>query len=93
MLRKLLTVVLPLALPFIIYFGYAALARRRPHPGPGGEAGWRQAPWTAMVFAGVALMAAVLIALRLFGEAVPPGTKIIPDRYIDGEIKPSRAVD
>lgn len=93
MLRKLLTIVLPLALPFIIYFGYVILARRAGlNSGQTGST-WRDAPWGVIVFSGVALMAAVLIAVRIFGEQAPPGAKIVPDRYIDGEIQRHRVVE
>lgn len=93
MLRKLLTVVLPLALPFIIYFGYVILARRAGVNSGRADSPWRNAPWAVIAFTGVALMAAVLIAVRIFGEQAPPGAEIVPDRYIDGEIQRHRVVE
>lgn len=93
MLKKLLTVVLPLALPFIVYFGYLALARRRARQAGGTPSPWADAPWPAIALAGLLLMAGVLVGVRIFGEQAQPGAKIVPDRYIDGEIEPSRVVE
>ena len=65
MIRKLLTVVLPFLLPFIVYGVYLALQKRRARKA-GAEApgGWSTAPWGAIVLAGVALVAIALVTYR-----------------------------
>ena len=93
MLKKFLTVALPLLLPFIVYGIYLALARRKARlAGTGQLPRWQEAPWTWIVISSVLLMAAVLVALRMM-SGVEPGTKLEPPRFIDGEVQPGRAVD
>ncbi len=94
MLRKLLTVVLPIALPFIVYGIYVFLARRRAQAaGEAGTArGWQDAPWAWIATASAVLLAATLIAVRVM-SGVPPGTQVEPPRLIDGEIQPARPVE
>lgn len=91
MLKKLLTIVLPLALPFIVYFGYVLLARWHARK-TGGEADVPR-PWIWLTLAGVALMVTVLVGVRLFGEQGPAGSRIQPERYIDGEIRDSEIIE
>ena len=91
MLRKFLTVILPIALPFLVYFGYRALARRRARSG-GPPPRWQEAPWHWILLAGVSLMLAALIFWRVTG-GVPPGTKLEAPRLIDGEVAPGRVVE
>ncbi len=93
MLRKLLMVALPLLLPFVAYFIYAAIARRRAQrAGDRPVPRWQQAPWTWIALAGVLLMAASLVTFGL-GSGVEPGTRIEPPRLVDGKIVPSRSVE
>lgn len=91
MLKKLLTVVLPIALPFIVYLGYVMLAkwRARTHGGDP-EIPW---PWAALTLAGVVLMVATLMGVRFLGEQGGPGTRVQPERYIDGQIRDSEIVE
>lgn len=89
MLKKLLTVVLPFALPFIVYFAYVAIARAR---AAAGKPDLGETPWPWLALTGVGLMAAVLIGVWAFSDAPKPGTVYIPDRYIDGELIPGEAV-
>mgnify|MGYP006428042471 CR=1 FL=1 len=86
MLKKLLTVVLPIALPFLVYAVYVVLARARGTQ----DAGTGQPPWSWLVLAGVGLMAATLLGYWYFADQPPPGVRYIPDRYIDGELVPGR---
>ncbi len=85
MLRKFLTVVLPIALPFIVYFIYVALARRR---------GVRldETPWAWLTAGGVMLMAAVLIGWKLLSDPARPGDTIVMPRYEGGEVRPSEVI-
>ena len=91
MLRKLLTIALPLLLPFLLYWAYLSLARRRT-----GVAGvpprWQEAPWIWIGAAGVALMIASLAVFGMSG-GVKPGTRLVPPTLIDGEIVPSHPAD
>ena len=69
MIRKLLTVVLPLVLPLLLYFGYAYLAQRR--AGANGTAAppWHKGPWPILLLAGAGLMFAALALWRASEEA------------------------
>lgn len=91
MLRKLLTIVLPIALPFLVYFFYVAWARARAAKGQGPQ--FSDAPWPWLAAGGVVLMAAALIGWRVMSDPAAPGAEIIPDRLVDGEVQPSRVVD
>ena len=61
MLRKFLTVVLPIALPFIVYFIYVALARRR-------GVKLDETPWAWLTAGGVVLLAATWYIDPIFDE-------------------------
>ena len=87
MLKKFLTIVLPLALPFILYGIYLLVERSR-EDGPR----WRRAPVLALTGVGVALMATVLIAVRFWDEEVATDN-YHPPRFEDGRIVPSRIGD
>jgi hypothetical protein len=90
MLRKLLTIALPLVLPFVLYWAYLSLARRR--AGAGAAPGWQDAPWIWMAGAGVVLMIAALAAFGLT-SGVEPGTKLVPPTFDDGRIVPSHPAE
>ncbi len=93
MIRKILTIVLPLALPVVIYWIYLALARRRVRrAGEGKPPDWQDAPWTVILAAGVALMSATLIGYGLI-EGHDAGTKLAPPRLVDGEIVPGQPAE
>jgi hypothetical protein len=92
MLKKFLTIVLPIALPFLIYWGYVLLARWRARKTGGVEQDvpW---PWAALTLVGVLLMVGTLVGVRVFGEQANPGQQISPERLIDGEIRDSEVTD
>ena len=93
MLRILLTIVLPIALPLLLYIGYVSMMRRRAQiAGQDDLPRWQEGPWTWFAFAGAVLVIVVLIAVRL-SCGVPPGTRLEAPRMIDGEIVPSRVVE
>jgi hypothetical protein len=65
MLRKLLTVVLPFLLPFLIYWIYLLLQKRRAkRAGEAPPTGWATAPWGIILVAAVALTIAALVTYR-----------------------------
>ena len=87
MLKKLLTIVLPLALPFLGYMLYVVLARRG-RGASGRVPSFSDSPWPWLGVIGVGLMTAMLIGWRfVISDPGGPGATVIPDRYIDGEIK------
>jgi hypothetical protein len=91
MLKKFLTIVLPIALPFIAYVLYAVAMRRRSFAA---AMDLRHSPWPWLGLAGFALMAATLIGWRfVFTDPGGPGATVIPNRYIDGEIQPYRILE
>lgn len=92
MLRKFLTIVLPIALPFLVYFMYVALARMRGSQ-QGRQPSYTEGPWHWLALGGLVLMLAALGSWRILSDPAPPGAKIIPDRYIDGEVEPSRVIE
>ena len=92
-MRKFLTIVLPLLLPFLLYWFYLMLARRKASAaGAPAPAGWQEAPWVWIASAGVALL---IVSLVVFGltSGVDPGTQLVPPTWVDGEIVPSHPVE
>ncbi|WP_366555560.1 hypothetical protein [Aquibaculum sediminis] len=89
MLKKLLTVVLPLIAPFLVWWLYLLLARygarKANEPDP---PGWTRAPWLAMLISAVVLLAASLFWFHAHrgGEA---WSDYQAPRLEDGEIVPS----
>ncbi len=89
MLKKLLTIALPLALPTLLYFTYSYLEWRRAlasgtaAPPPW----WIDVPWVSLAAAGAALLAVVLVALALLGGHEISGV-YEPARLIDGRLVP-----
>ncbi len=65
MLKKFLTIVLPLALPFIVYGVYLLLARRKARLKQEGRLpSWQDAPWSWIIVCSVLLVAVALGAAR-----------------------------
>ncbi|MEX0922180.1 MAG: hypothetical protein WDZ84_05345 [Rhodovibrionaceae bacterium] len=93
MLQKLLTVVLPFLLPFLIFWIYLQLRRRDARKaGKQDSSGWGTAPWGAILLAGVLLAAAALVTYRFtvetrWEEKTPPRVTGHPERQpADGGI-------
>lgn len=87
-MRKLLTVALPLLLPFVLYWAYLSLGRRK----AGAAARRQDVPWIWIAGAGVVLMIASLAAFGLSG-GVKPGTRMVPPTLVDGKIVPSHPAE
>ena len=69
-MRKFLTNVLPLVLPFLLYGIYLTLARRKASAaGAPAPPGWQDAPWVWIASAGMALL-----IVSLFASAPTPVT-------------------
>jgi len=93
MLKKLLTVVLPLMLPTMIYMAYMMVERRKAAAsGSAHVPWWVGAPWTWLVTGGVSLAAIVLVTLALTGGYDKSGVyhpaHMIDGRIVGGEITP-----
>ncbi len=78
MLKKLLTVVLPIALPFIVWAIYVWAARWKEAKREAGEAlpSWANAPWGWLILSGVLLTVVTLVAARFLADGdilVPSG--------------------
>ena len=91
MLRVLLTVLLPLAAPFLIYLGWIWLVRRRVVAGEL-TVDWREAPWPWMLLIGVCWAVAGLIYLNV-SQGHPAGTRLQPPALVDGVVVPSHPVE
>jgi hypothetical protein len=93
MLKKLLTVVLPLMLPTLIYMAYMMIDRRKAAASGGAVVPWWVgAPWTWLITGGVLLAAIVLVTLALTGGFETSGTyhpaRLIDGKVIEGETSP-----
>lgn len=69
MLRKLLTVILPFLLPFLVYGFYLMLQKwRAQRSGKQAPGGWAAAPWSLILLAAVLLVAISLVTYRFTVE-------------------------
>jgi hypothetical protein len=86
MLRVLLNYLLPLLLPFIVYFAFIGLTKGR-------TPGWLdQTPWVVLLVTGVGLLAISLMTWSLWSGA-SPGEVYLPPHIEDGEIVPGRTLE
>lgn len=87
-MRILLTFLLPLLLPTMIYVAWLYTARPGQYAAP---TPWRALPWPWLVAAGLGLMALMLYGMgaRLGGE--PEGT-YVPPHVVDGRVVPGHIV-
>jgi|SaaInl4_100m_RNA_FD_contig_21_299311_length_533_multi_4_in_0_out_0_1 hypothetical protein len=91
MTRYLLTIGLPLAAPFIVYYVWWFFAQRKALAEIEGRkpSAWEELPWVWLVIAGCGLMAITLISLATIGiEGVE--REYVPPRVEDGIIVPGR---
>ena len=79
-MRVVLTVLLPLLLPSLIYFGYLAVAREGPRAA-------QAVPWFWLGGIGL-LLAIVALVLASSLEGAEPGAVYHPPRQVDGRIEP-----
>lgn len=94
MIRKLLTVVIPLLAPIVAYLVWAWFTARRRDARESGQRlpGWQEWPWPWLIAAGAAL---VTVSLFVFGFAQDgrPGLDYRPARYEDGKLVPGTFSD
>ncbi|HEX3863327.1 MAG TPA: DUF6111 family protein [Stellaceae bacterium] len=84
MFRVALTIVLPLALPTVVYLLWAT-ARRQ--PGGGTELQAQDVPWLWLAGSGVVLLAAVLVFVSVHFGTAETGL-YIPPHWENGQITP-----
>lgn len=88
MIRILVEFLLPVVLPTVVYFLWAASERRRKARLDAGETlRWQDAPWLWLAGIGVALTAVLSAGLALFGGETIEGV-YVPPRLEDGRIVP-----
>jgi len=85
-MRQVLSVLIPLLLPTLLYFVYAGSAARRAKA-VGGDLSERPVPWTWLAVAGGLLVVVTFVAVALFGGA-DPDSVYHPPRAVDGRIEP-----
>ena len=91
MLRVLLTVLLPLVAPFLIYLGWAWLVRRKATAGVL-TLDWRETPWPWLLALGLCA-GLVGLAYLYVSTGHPAGTKLAPPSVVDGVVVPSHPVE
>ncbi|HWB48169.1 MAG TPA: DUF6111 family protein [Stellaceae bacterium] len=84
MLREILTLVVPLLLPTVLYLVWLRLSR---WPAAGDAAAWHKLPWVWLAGIGVALTALVLAVVTVGFGTARPGV-YVPPRYESGRIVP-----
>jgi hypothetical protein len=83
MLRVLLTIVLPLVLPTLLYLAWI----RTTQWADGGDIRWRALPWLWLVGAGTLLLIIVLFVVNVHFGSPEPGV-YVPPRWENGRIVP-----
>jgi hypothetical protein len=86
MIFKILKYAIPLLLPFVLYFLWVAIERRRKAAG-----GWeaRDTPWIWLSMTGLVLLIVSLLGAGLFIGSEPGGT-YVPPHVEDGKVVPGR---
>ena len=84
MLRVILTIVVPLVLPTVVYMLWMRSVRG---DGTGEPARWRGLPWIWLAGAGVVLLALVLFVVTVHFGTSRPGV-YVPPRYEGGHLIP-----
>ena len=88
MLRVLLTIVLPLLLPTVLYLLWVATLRPARQSG---MAPWTALPWVWLASAGIALLAIVLFVVTVHFGARQEGVYVPPRWQNDGDEDPSHS--
>jgi Family of unknown function (DUF6111) len=88
MSRELLTLVVPLLLPTVLYLMWFRVMRR---PEADGAVEWRALPWMWLAVSGVALAALLLFVVTVHYGISTPGV-YVPPRDENGRIVPGHIV-
>lgn len=84
-MRFLLNYVLPLLVPFLVYFSVVAFSKGR------SQAWLEKTPWIPLLGIGIVLLAVSLVTWNLVAGS-PPDERYIPPRFEDGRVVPGRTV-
>jgi hypothetical protein len=91
MLREILTLVVPLLLPTVLYLVWIRAVRWSE---AGGQATWSKLPWIWLAVTGVALTALVLFVVTVHFGIATPGIYVPPHfengRIVPGHIDPGK---
>ena len=87
MLFKILKYAIIFGLPFILFFIWAWIARRR---AAAGMAPLQQTPWVSLSIVGIVLVVVALFATRLSEDDTNKGGTYIPPKLVNGVIEPAR---
>ena len=90
MIRMLLTYLVPLVLPAVVWYLWHRLSPAGAGT-PDRKTGWAAAPWDRLGIAGVVLLALTLGSLAVFSGA-GPGNVYTPARVVDGKVLPGEQV-
>jgi hypothetical protein len=86
--REILTLVVPLILPTVLYLAWLRLKHWSE---AGGAVAWQKLPWVWLAMTGVALTALVLFVVTVgFGDS-QPGV-YVPPHFENGQIVPGHIV-
>ncbi len=88
MARIVITYLLPLLLPFLMYLAWNAYARAQARKNGGEEPSLQKGPIFWCIVAGFILLASSLLTLALTGGDSPDSGRYIPPRVEDGRIIP-----
>ncbi len=83
-MRVFLTIVVPLALPTVLYLLWLRAMRWSES---GGALRWQALPWLWLAGAGVILLALILFVITVHYGTSEPGT-YVPPQYRNGQIVP-----
>jgi hypothetical protein len=86
--RILISIVLPLLLPTLVYILWLAATRRAALAGP---SAWQAMPWPWLVTAGVVLAGLLLYVVNVRIGDSGQG-RYVPPQYIDGRVVPGHVV-
>jgi len=86
--REILTLVVPLLLPTVLYLAWLRAVRWQE---AGGAAVWQKLPWVWLAVTGVALTALVLVVVTV-GFGTPTPGIYVPPHVENGRIVPGRIV-
>ena len=94
MIRKILTIVIPLLAPTIVYVTYLYFTAKNREAELEGRRlpEWRRWPWHILIPCGAALTALTVALLGLPGDEVVPGA-YVPPHMEDGKIVPGGFTD